>query len=125
MKKFITLLLVLTGMVCTAMAANNKNIYFKPDAGAWAAKCGGFALYMWNKDTPANNTWGSFSQIGTTGIYKTTIDLDVYDRMIICGMKSSGATGWSNIYNENNLRKVNVLSDGFGFSSWKIEFTQI
>ena len=30
-----------------------------------------------------------------------------------------------NIYNENNLRKANVLSDGFGFSSWKIEFTQI
>ena len=30
-----------------------------------------------------------------------------------------------NIYNENNLRKVNVLSDGFGYYSWKIEFTQI
>ena len=30
-----------------------------------------------------------------------------------------------NVYNENNLRKTNVLSDGFGYSSWKIEFTQI
>ena len=101
MKKFITLLLVLTGMVSTAMATNNKNIYFKPDAGAWAAKCSGFALYMW-KNGQDVNSWQSFSQIGTTGIYKTTIDIDLYDRMIICGMKSSGATGWSYVYNESS-----------------------
>ena len=72
-------------------------------ATAWAAKCSGFALYMWDNDGVSGEGWQSFSQIGTTGIYKTTIDLDLYDRMIICGMNLSGATGWSNVYKENNI----------------------
>lgn len=101
MKKFITLLLVLTGMVCTAGAVNNKTVYFKPssaDPCNWASGAR-FALYRFNAETSG---WDDFTQVGETGIYKVTIDIDTWTKMIICRMNGgSTENNWNNTWNQS------------------------
>ncbi len=67
MKKFITLLLVLTGMVSTASAVT---VYFKPDSH-WSEASAKFRLNM--KKTDSDWTQAVMVQIGTTGIYYADI----------------------------------------------------
>lgn len=79
MKKLITLLLVLTGMVCTASATD---IYLKP-GNNWSSGSAIFKLYVFDS---SNNKWFDFDPLdGYDGYYKATIDEDAasYTNMII------------------------------------------
>jgi len=87
MKKFITLLLVLTGMVCTA-SADEHTVYFKPNSG-WSEEGARFALYMFN-DNNSTKGWVDFVDSDYSGIYKATYNTDFYAEsnagIIICRM---------------------------------------
>ena len=78
MKKLITLLLVLTGMLSTA-SATEYSVFFKPSDN-WKGEGVWYALYMYDLGSKTN--WARFEEVGTTGIYKATYDTQ-YDRAII------------------------------------------
>lgn len=94
MKKLLTILLVLTGMVCTASADTYK-VYFRPNS-TWAADSPNFGLYMFNSNT--DNSFQLFEAVGTTGAYSASFDTS-YSKVIVVRLKTGETTlgdGWSN-----------------------------
>ena len=93
MKKLITLLLVLTGMVQMASAAEHS-VFFKPSDN-WKGEGVWYALYMF--DWTTKNNWARFEEVGTTGIYKATFDTTYDKGIIFCKMKSgTSEMNWDN-----------------------------
>ena len=96
MKKFITLLLVLTGMVCTASATK---IYFKPNSnwigqsGSWYAICQqGTSPDVWSKLTAVD---------GLTEVYSADITLaEGCNKFVFLRMKSTDTStlNWDNYW---------------------------
>ena len=74
MKKFITLLLVLTGMVSTVSATNNVTIYFQPNSG-WADANARFIVALYSSDETFQG-WGSFTYDSSHSCYSVGIDTD-------------------------------------------------
>ncbi len=109
MKKLITLLLVLTGMVLTANATE-YTVYFKP-GNTWSSNCSYYQLNMKKKTGDSQYKAVTMSQVGTTGIYSATYESDYDDYIQFLGKKSDdsqfGYSGnfsvpTSNLYVEKN-----------------------
>ena len=116
MKKLITLLLVLTGMVCTANATE-YTVYFKP--GSTWTKAGAYYQLNMKKKT-GDSQWKAvtMSQVGTTGIYSATYESEYDDYFQFLGKYTSNNEQWgysngfsvptSDIYIEKNNDWVNT-----------------
>lgn len=105
MKKFITLLLVLTGMVSTAMA---DTVYLKPNndwKGVIDGKSPRFAVYVY-KD--AVEKWYLMTEMSNpSGYYYANID-DSPSLIIFCRMKADGDLGWG--IKANQTQDINSSS---------------
>ena len=105
MKKFITLLLVLTGMVSTAMA---DTVYLKPNSdwkGVIDGKSPRFAVYV-VKD--AAEKWYLMTEMSNpSGYYYANID-DSPSLIIFCRMKADGDLGWG--IKANQTQDINSSS---------------
>ena len=87
MKKLITLILVLTGMVCTA-GATDYTVYFKPNS-QWESASAKFALYMYDKSSGTVDAWADFSETTLSGVFKATYSTDYYansSNTEVCGI---------------------------------------
>jgi len=97
MKKLITLLLVLAGIVSTA-SATEVTVYFHPNTNYWNKDNAIFKIAV-----SANNTteYGSceqlsMTQIGETGIYYATFDNSTYSYFKFLRYSNDGNTVWNN-----------------------------
>lgn len=105
MKKLITLLLVLTGMVSTASATR---IYFKPNsnwnqADAWFAVCQQYS----NATDVSSNAWAELTLVtGTTDIYYAdiTLDNDCSFLKFVRMNPATSSTGWADGMNWDGAR---------------------
>ena len=119
MKKLITLLLVLTGFVCTANAENIITIFFQPNAD-WASNGATFKLYGYVKaeDTVAGSVQ-NFVKYSDSGnkIYKATMDIDTYPFIKFGRCSSDGNTPWNTTngtYVPSGSRYFYMTGSGYG-----------
>ncbi len=102
MKKFITLLLVLTGMVSTVMATKVITIYFQPNSD-WASSSASFKLigYAGSGASGATSTQ-SFVKYNDFGnkIYSATMDIDAYPYIKFKRCNSDGTADWNLSHDE-------------------------
>lgn len=93
MKKILTLILVLAGMVCTASADDTKVLKVKPNSWTNDGWC---AVWAWKSGS--DGTWYSLGT-PTDGVYSVAVASDVTDWSLVRG---SGSTpGWSTKWNES------------------------
>ena len=103
MKKLITLLLVLTGMVCTVSASKTLKVMQSgwDVAGAWVA------VWAWEKGQDGN--WVSLGT-ATDGVYSVEVDDAVDGWKLVRGHDD---INWDNVWNQSNDQDY---SDDFIFS---------
>ena len=103
MKKLITLLLVLTGMVSIASAdvPNDYKVYFKP-GGGWPSDGAHFALYM-ERENDGGSHWETFTAVANyDGYYEATYYTWYNKKMIIVRYDATkGDPSWSNFWNQS------------------------
>ncbi|MBQ8064155.1 MAG: hypothetical protein IJ200_00680 [Prevotella sp.] len=103
MKKLITLLLVLTGMVCTASAS--KTISLNP--GNWTND-GWCALWVWNSSSEGH--WENLSDYtATNGVYSISVTDDMTTWFLIRGAGSE--PGWTTEWNRSG--NLSIEGDDF------------
>ena len=66
MKKLITLLLVLTGCVCT-VNAKTKRVFFEIQKDSWRNNSAGIMIHIWDAGSDANTTWESIPYLNRLG----------------------------------------------------------
>ena len=115
MKKIITLLLALAGMVSTASAG--ITIYFTPNTD-WA---GGNAVFRLNQHNSSTDTWNPSAENFTefaTGVYSATFDNETYDEFKIQRYSSSG-DWWAetNDFITTATSKYYIMYDS-GYDKW-------
>lgn len=99
MKKLITLLLVLTGMVSTASAT--QTVYLRTGSDGWGANWARFALYMFTTEGSANE-WVDFTTSGKTGVLKADFDESKYNKMVLCQMNpNTTENSWSTMWRQS------------------------
>ena len=123
MKKLITLLLVLTGMVSTVSAAE-YTIYFTP-GDDWNQGNERFAFNTLKKNETSTQIWVDFVKESSTGngIYKATYDTSKHEgRLIICRMNGSvAANSWDNKWNQSGDL---ASPTGHIYYNWKNSYTK-
>ena len=111
MKKLITLLLVLTGMVTTA-SADGITVYMK--AGDWANENAGLAVWV-------NASWVEFENI-SDDYYKAQLPANASGNIVLVRYNpanSAVTSGWDNkgVYNQSQDISVSSLST-YNFFKW-------
>lgn len=130
MKKLITLLLVLTGCVCT-VSADSHIIYLNPGwtNNDWAKDGARFALYMYNSSNASLNAWVDFIPMsyvesgdkGTRRVYGAIFSSgeDNYDKIILCRMNgSTSENNWDNRWDEAPALSAPTSDVCYDFTGW-------
>ena len=94
MKKLITLLLVLTGCVCT-VSATDVTVYFRPDPSTWGVENATFKLVT-AENGEGNSTAGVvMTETSTAGVFSAVLDNSSVTQFKFARMSADGNTEWN------------------------------